>query len=97
MARIIVDYPDDMKAHEACYYVLQATKDGKVSVAAGVPHFCWGTRFQNGVMVATRRKKPNQKSDSFLVYREASNAQTDSKVEESPRGETEVSMGGSEQ
>ena len=73
--RLIVDYPDDMTATNAIDFVRAVTKDGRISEAAGVPHFCWGTRFKGlckneDIMVATRRKKKGQTSDSFLVYRE---------------------------
>ncbi len=70
MPRLIIDYPDDMPAHDACLFASWAIEDGKISESAGVPHFCWVTQFtRHGVVVRARRKKRGQKSDSLLIYR----------------------------
>ena len=70
MARIIVDYPDSMHPVDSVEYIMDVVKQGQISVAAGVPHFCWATTFKDGTTVWTRRKKKGQTSDSFRVMQD---------------------------
>jgi len=78
--RIIVDIKDDIDPALALDALKQVVKEGKISEAAGVNHYCWATLFRydydppsNGyykIVVATRRKKKEQTSESFVVYKE---------------------------
>lgn len=73
MARIIIDVRYGVDAATATALVAKVLQEGKISIASDVPHYCWATRFKVGsddVMVYTRRKKPYQKSDSFIVYKD---------------------------
>jgi isoleucyl-tRNA synthetase len=70
MARLIIDYPDDMLPDRALWLVQTVVSSGKVSQANGVPHFCWLSYMPvSKAEVITRRKKPGQKSDSLIVRR----------------------------
>ena len=66
--RLIIDYdPDVISTSDALRRVATVTEAGRISKAGGVKHFCWFNVFGDDVTVATRRKKRNQKSDSFIV------------------------------
>ncbi len=66
--RLIIDYdPDVISASDALRRVATIAEVGRISKAGGMKHFCWFNVFGDGVTVATRRKKRNQKSDSFIV------------------------------
>jgi len=74
MPRIIIDYDVEIPAAKVMDAVLAVVKNGKISKAGGVLHYCWGSIFrQEGrgkkkpLIVQTRRKKRDQKSDSFRV------------------------------
>jgi hypothetical protein len=80
MARLIIDYPDDMTATNALEFVQKVVVQGKISHSNGVPHFCWLTMIKapkvnthdNPMVMATiitRVKKKGQKSDSLIVRR----------------------------
>ena len=66
MGRIIIDFPENMEPHLAMDYVNCVIREGRISEAAGIKHYCWLTHFAE-VQVITRRKHKGQKSDSFLV------------------------------
>ncbi len=66
--RLIIDYdPDVISASDVLRRVATVVAGGRLSEAGGVKHFCWFNVFGDGVTVATRRKKRNQTSDSFIV------------------------------
>ena len=75
MAKLIIDYPDDMTAGDALEFIQEVVLSGKVSYANGIRHFCWLTTFktpavkEGGVTAITRVKKKGQKSDSLIVRR----------------------------
>jgi hypothetical protein len=76
MARLIITYPDDMKAQDALCFVSFHVQEGRVSKAGGIQHFCWSTLFRvDGIMCHTRRKKVGQTSDSIDVYRSVQHIQ----------------------
>lgn len=62
---------DDETVHpsRALEAVSKVIGQGKISEASGVPHFCWVSKFEDGVMVATRLKKKGQIAETFSVYR----------------------------
>lgn len=66
--RLIIDY-EGMTANEALARVACVVASGKNSEAAGIPHYCWVSRFHDGVEVAARRKKSKDAADSFAVRR----------------------------
>lgn len=72
MARLIVDYPDDMSVDDALRYVQQHVEPGRISGNKNGSHFCWVSRWnKHGITVVTRPRHPKQKSDSLSVIREA--------------------------
>lgn len=75
MPKLIIDYPDNMHAVEACWYALKVAQQGRPSVAGGIDHFCWVSTFRNGVEVQTRRKKKQQSADSLLITLGASDGE----------------------
>ena len=64
--RLIVDC-DGVSPEEALVRLAAVVCGGRVSTAAGVGHYCWLSRFHDGVEVVTRRKKTEAAADSFLV------------------------------
>lgn len=69
--RIIIDVQDNTSLDHVLDAVRLVILNGKISkTTKGVKHFCWVTTFRNGIVVYTRHKKKNQKSDSFLVRTE---------------------------
>jgi hypothetical protein len=71
VARIIVDYPDDMATHYALRLAAQITEYGRISTAGDVPHFCWVANVGKPprFTVITRRKKRGQTTDSLIITR----------------------------
>jgi DNA primase len=66
--KMIIDFdPDAITPSDALRRVALVVDQGRVSEALGMKHYCWLTAFKDGIAVYTRRKKRNQKSDSFLV------------------------------
>lgn len=68
MTRLIIDYDESMSPENACYYALQTVRQGRISQAGGIDHFCWHSVFTNGVAVSTRRKKTAKAADSLVIY-----------------------------
>ena len=64
-----IDYEYTMSAADAARYVAQVIDAGRMSEAAGIPHYCWVTTFRDGTVVSTSRKKTANSADSFIVYR----------------------------
>ena len=73
MNKIIIEFEETVPADVALAKVQSVVRMGKISEAAGVPHYCWHTSFIDGVGVGTRRKKKGQNSDSFIVRKEKEN------------------------
>lgn len=73
MARIIIDFPDELPPNLVMSMVQSHVREGKISVAAGIPHYCWVTTFAGPVLkgwsIVTRRKKAGQDSDSFSIQK----------------------------
>lgn len=74
MARIIIDYPDDMTTFNALEFALSVVRQGRISQSGDIPHFCWCSTFNSPregeqIMVCCRRKKKGQSSDSLAIYR----------------------------
>jgi hypothetical protein len=70
MRRIIINIPDESEELRAVECVLSVMKQGRVSQTTdGTRHFCWLTKFGDGIYVSTHRKR-NLKTDSFAVYSE---------------------------
>jgi hypothetical protein len=73
MAKIIIDFPDELPPNLAMDMVRFHVREGKVSVSAGVAHYCWMTAFNSPILkdwgVFTRRKKVGQTSDSFVILK----------------------------
>ena len=71
--RFIIDVKDDIPPCQALRRVADVVSEGRVSEAgrgeAKILHYCWLTKFINGVEVMTRRKKVRQGSDSFIVQK----------------------------
>ena len=65
--RLIIEYPVDFGAVKAIGYAKKVVERGKISVAAGVDHYCWLSVFSDGIQVATRQKRHNSSADSLLV------------------------------
>jgi len=70
VGRIIVDFPENLPPDLALKMVEYAVGEGKISIASGVPHYCWVISFSSGWMVHARRKKKGQTSDSFMVRKQ---------------------------
>lgn len=68
MSKLIIEYPDDMPAENACYYALQTVKQGRISEAGGIHHFCWHTVFANEIAVSTRQKRSAKSADSLIIH-----------------------------
>ena len=68
MPRLIIDYPDEMPPENACYYALQTVRQGRISEAGGITHFCWVTVFANKVRIEARRKRSATAADSLVVF-----------------------------
>ena len=68
--RLIIDITDGISVADALMKVHAVVLEGKISKAGEVRHYCWVSWFRDEVMVAVRRKKKGQTSDSFIVYRE---------------------------
>ena len=68
MSRLIIDVRDGISDEDAITAVKQVVAEGRVSQAAGIPHYCWATVFTaRNLVVAVRRKKTNASADSFIV------------------------------
>ena len=80
MNRLIIKC-DGVSHEEALRYVSHVVEAGFISEAAGIPHYCWGTRFKDGVMVAVSRKRQPSAADAFTVYRERDTMGDDSQEE----------------
>jgi hypothetical protein len=82
MARLIIDFPDDLHCKEALDLVSRVVAQGRVCRISKADkardHFCWLTTFKENsvfnickkeIQVITRRKKLGQTSDSFIIRR----------------------------
>lgn len=66
--KIIIKFDNGIDEIQALSNVLRVIQEGRVSkTSKGVKHFCWSTRFCNGICVFVGVKKKNQTSDSFRV------------------------------
>jgi hypothetical protein len=75
--KVIIDYDDVLPVVKVLESALEVVKEGRISVAGGIPHYCWFSIFhqvemdrrrkKKAVVVQSRRKKKDQKSDSFRV------------------------------
>lgn len=68
MPRLIIDYPEEMPPENACYYALQVVRQGRISEAGGIAHFCWHSVFRNDVSVSVRRKRSASAADSLVIF-----------------------------
>jgi hypothetical protein len=72
MAKIIIEIWDEINPLVAMERVLRTMQDGKISCktikGVDVPHYCWATRWADGMMVCTRHKRTADGPDSFCVY-----------------------------
>lgn len=67
--RIIVEIQGDVNPAWALEKVAEVIRQGRISEAAGIPHYCWVTVFKmTGLVVSTRRKRSKTSADSFVVY-----------------------------
>lgn len=67
--KIIMDWSDgDIDAEMAMDRVADVIREGRVSEAGGIHHFCWVTVFKDGLTVAVRRKRKPDSPDSFSIY-----------------------------
>lgn len=69
MTRIIIDNDVTISDAAAAWYVSQVMNAGRISTANGIDHYCWVTRFADGVSVITKRKRSLSAADSFVVRR----------------------------
>jgi hypothetical protein len=69
--RIIIDVDlETVSVYDAVAAVVAVIAMGKISkTTKDVEHYCWHSTMKDGIEVSVRRKKPGQKSDSFIVYR----------------------------
>jgi hypothetical protein len=68
--RVLIKYDEDIGPGRAVWYVQKVMDHGLVSEAAGIPHYCWATKFADGISVVVQRKRQLGAADSFIVYRE---------------------------
>lgn len=69
--KIIIDNKGDISEIDAISYIVAVIKQGRISEAKGIKHFCWLSRFADNIVVATRQKKSINSPDSFVVYKES--------------------------
>lgn len=71
MARLIIDIQGAIPVHQAVECVRQVVSEGKISESTtGVKHYCWATRFRNGLVIFTKTRRKGQQSDSFVVRKD---------------------------
>ena len=74
MPRIIIDHEERITPARALELVTRVVNGGLVSKCSTGHHYCWITRFSSvlfgSIIVATRKRKQGQDSDSFLVRTE---------------------------
>lgn len=63
--KIIITYTGDIE--DAMEKVYKVIREGQVSEAAGIKHYCWVTTFRDGEAVIVKRKRTKKSADSFIV------------------------------
>jgi len=72
MARFIIDVRDDIDPVTALVRVATVIRQGKISEARGIKHYCWHTTFRTDkIAVSAREKKKDTSADSFWVWEDA--------------------------
>lgn len=66
----IIIHCDGVRHGDALSHVAAVISAGYISEAAGIPHYCWATKWSDGVVVYAHRKRTAQSADSFVVRRE---------------------------
>lgn len=68
MQKIIIKVEDGVDLMEALLKVRSVINSGKISKDKSIPHYCWLTKFDDGLTVITGKKKSDGSADSFTVY-----------------------------
>lgn len=69
MGRITIDVRDGIPEELAIRRVCLVVRNGRVSQAGGIKHFCWYTRWEDDIAVAVNRKRKESSADSFVVIK----------------------------
>lgn len=65
---------DGVSDLDAAWMLLQVIKQGRISESRGIHHYCWHSTSPNGLAASVRQKRSAESADSFVIYREATNA-----------------------
>lgn len=76
--KVIIDVDSSVSVEDALRAVARVCAEGHMSYldrkCGRIGHFCWVTRFGDGIEVQARAKKSNQSADSFVVLRSSPNS-----------------------
>lgn len=70
--RVIINIEDNIPTELAVGRVYNIIREGRISEANNKKHYCWGTKYADGIMVGVKPKYGTD-SDIFIVYRESNN------------------------
>ena len=79
--KIILTYDDDdMNAEAALARMSQVAAQGYISTAAGMPHYCWCTRWEfpgHSILALAKIKKNAASADSIQIVKELDKKELD--------------------
>lgn len=67
--KFIIEVRDGVTDHNAIYKVARVVENGQVSEAGGIKQYCFATTFDDGTVVAVKRRRSKNAAHSFVVMR----------------------------